>query len=153
MTQTSPLSQNRLSAKTHFPFFRWADRTLTGRWARPIPWTSILTSAFSDRRSFVTNETPFFRTTLYHLFHHPLRPMLPSTIDTFLLPAISNAGQLSCQLTGGGYTNERRPRCAVFSQTARGPCLGGPMRVAQLLVSILFFLSHLFFQQSASVVP
>ena len=27
------------------------------------------------------------------------------------------------------------------------------MRVAQLLVSILFFLSHLFFQQSASVVP
>src|SRR6266403_4189618 len=36
MTQTSPLSQSRLKARTHFPFSRWAARTLTGRWARRI---------------------------------------------------------------------------------------------------------------------
>ncbi len=34
--QTTLLFQSSLSAKTHFPFFRWAGQTLTGRWTRRI---------------------------------------------------------------------------------------------------------------------
>jgi hypothetical protein len=36
MIPLSPLSQSRLKTRTHFPFFRWAARTLTGRRARRI---------------------------------------------------------------------------------------------------------------------